>query len=93
LNAQTSASISAQQSRAASGIAQADKEIARVRDVLRMIDELETEYDKVRHIRDIVKSFRGRVEGLERRVDGKPPKGRGGAAAAGASCSHAGSRR
>ena len=42
-----------------------------MRDILRMIDELETEYDKVRHIRDIVKSFRGRVEGLERRVDAK----------------------
>jgi hypothetical protein len=25
----------------------------------------------VRHIRDIVKGFRARVEGLERRVDGK----------------------
>ena len=49
-----------------------------MRDILRMIDELELEYDKVRHIRDIVKSFRGRVEGLERRVDGKMSKGRGG---------------
>ena len=49
-----------------------------MRDILKMIDELETEYDKVRHIRDIVKSFRGRVEGLERRVDAKTSKGRGG---------------
>ncbi len=59
-----------------------------MRDILRMIDELETEYDKVRHIRDIVKSFRGRVEGLERRVDAKSShssshSSRGGKAVAG----------
>lgn len=46
-----------------------------MRDILRTIDELETEYDKVRHIRDIVKGFRARVEGLERRVDAKSTRG------------------
>ncbi|MCJ1278685.1 hypothetical protein MMC21_006502 [Puttea exsequens] len=71
LTAQTQRSISHQSSRAASSIAAADAEIARFRDILRQIDELETEFDKVRHIRDIVKGFRARVEGLERRVDGK----------------------
>ncbi|KAG8528704.1 uncharacterized protein KY384_006391 [Bacidia gigantensis] len=59
LNAQTSASISAQTSRTATSIAQADKEIARMKDIIRMIDDLENEYDKVRHIRDIM----GVVEG------------------------------
>lgn len=49
----------------------ADAEIARFRGILRQIDELETEFDKVRHIRDIVKGFRSRVEGLEKRIDGK----------------------
>ena len=57
-----------------------------MKSILRTIDELETEYDKVRHIRDIVKSFRGRVETLERRVDGRP---RGG----GGSSSYSSSRR
>ena len=46
-----------------------------MRDILRMIDELETEYDKVRHIRDIVKQYKGRVLELERRVDGKSSRG------------------
>ena len=62
----------AQSSRATAGaMAAADAEIARFRDILRQIDELEVEFDKVRHIRDIVKGFRARVEGLERRVDGR----------------------
>ncbi|KAK0507320.1 hypothetical protein JMJ35_010358 [Cladonia borealis] len=84
LTAQTSASTISQSNRAATSIAAADAEIARFREILRQIDELETEFDKVRHIRDIVKSFRARVEGLERRVDGRAPpshhgssKGRG----------------
>lgn len=52
-------------------MAAADAEITRFREILRQIDELEVEFDKVRHIRDIVKGFRARVEGLERRVDGR----------------------
>ena len=79
LNAQTTASIAAQTSRNATSIAQADKEIARMHDILRLIDDLEAEYAKVRKIRDTVKSFRGRVEGIERRIDAKHMgKGRGG---------------
>ena len=68
LTAQTQRSTIHQSSRAQSSIAAADAEIARFRDILRQIDDLETEFDKVRHIRDIVKGFRSRVEGLERRV-------------------------
>ncbi|MCJ1484310.1 hypothetical protein MMC06_004478 [Schaereria dolodes] len=71
LSAQTTLSTNATSLSAASSLASADAEIARFRNVLQQIDELETEFDKVRHIRDIVKSFRGRVEGLERRVDGR----------------------
>ena len=48
-------------------MAMADAEIARFHEILRQLDELEREFDKVRHIRDIVKGFRGRVERLERR--------------------------
>ena len=50
-------------------MAAADAEIARFKDIIRQIDELETEFDKVRHIRDIVKGFRSRVESLDKRMD------------------------
>jgi len=46
----------------------ADAEIARFRAILHRIDELETEFDKIRRIRDIVRSFRARVEQMERRL-------------------------
>lgn len=60
-----------QSSRAGNAMATADAEIARFRGILRQIDELETEFDKVRHIRDIVKGFRARVEGLEKKFDAR----------------------
>ena len=71
LTAQTQNSTLSRSRSAASTIASADAEIARFRDILRQIDELETEFDKVRHIRDIVKGFRRRVESLGGRMDGR----------------------
>ncbi|KAL8925021.1 MAG: hypothetical protein Q9208_003705 [Pyrenodesmia sp. 3 TL-2023] len=71
LTAQTQISTINQSSRAGAAMAAADAEIARFRDIIRQIDELETEFDKVRHIRDIVKGFRARVEGLERKMDAR----------------------
>ena len=71
LTAQTQISTTAQSARAGETIASADAEIARFHEILRQIDELEVEFDKVRHIRDIVKGFRSRVEGLERKIDGR----------------------
>ncbi|KAL8859836.1 MAG: hypothetical protein Q9178_003669 [Gyalolechia marmorata] len=71
LTAQTQISTINQSSRADAAMAAADAEIARFRDIIRQIDELETEFDKVRHIRDIVKGFRARVEGLERKMDSR----------------------
>ncbi|MCJ1476121.1 hypothetical protein MMC13_004786 [Lambiella insularis] len=68
LSAQTTMSTTSQSRRAASTVANADAEIARFKEILRQIDELEMEFDKVRHIRDIVKSFRARVEGLGGRM-------------------------
>ncbi|KAL8903771.1 MAG: hypothetical protein Q9171_007284 [Xanthocarpia ochracea] len=68
---QTQTSTINQSSRAGAAMAAADAEIARFRDIIRQIDELETEFDKVRHIRDIVKGFRARVEGLERKMDSR----------------------
>ena len=71
MTAQTQTSTMSRSRSAASTIASADAEIARFRDILRQIDELETEFDKVRHIRDIVKGFRRRVESLGGRIDGR----------------------
>lgn len=69
LTQQTQISVSAQSARAGNAMAAADAEIARFRDVLWQIDEMEVELGKVMHIRDIVKAYRSRVEGLERRMD------------------------
>src|SRR3954452_14733018 len=58
-----------QYDRAGNAIAIADSEIARFHDILRQIDELEVDFDRIRHIRDIVRSYRQRVEEMEREVD------------------------
>ncbi|KAL8717451.1 MAG: hypothetical protein Q9225_005301 [Loekoesia sp. 1 TL-2023] len=71
LTAQAQISTINQSSRTGAAMAAADAEIARFHSILRQIDELETEFDKVRHIRDIVKGFRARVEGLERKMDAR----------------------
>ena len=46
----------------------ADAEIARFRAILQQIDELENEFEKIKRIREIVRSFRARVEQMERRL-------------------------
>lgn len=48
---------------------EANAEIARMRSILIQIDELETECEKIQRIRDIVMSFRARLEAIERRLD------------------------
>jgi len=58
-----------QYDRAGNAIALADSEIARFHDILRQIDELELDFDRIRHIRDIVRSYRQRVEEMEREVE------------------------
>jgi len=58
-----------QYDRAGNAIAIADAEIARFHDILRQIDELELDFDRIRHIRDIVRSYRQRVEEMESEVD------------------------
>lgn len=57
-----------QYDRAGNAIQSADAEIARFRAILREIDELQVEFDKVRRIGEIVKGFKSRVEHLERRL-------------------------
>ena len=58
-----------QYDRAGNAIAIADAEIARFHEILRQIDELEVDFDRIRHIRDIVRSYRQRVEEMEREVE------------------------
>lgn len=49
-------------------VAAAEAEIHRFHAILAQIDELEIEFDKIRHMREIVRGMRARVESLERRV-------------------------
>jgi hypothetical protein len=65
-----------QYDRAGNAIAIADAEIARFHDILRQIDELEVDFDRIRHIRDIVRSYRQRVEEMEREVEHSSSSGR-----------------
>lgn len=55
--------------RAGNLIDNADAEIQRYHDIMAQIDELELDFDRIRHIRDIVRDFRRRAEELERELD------------------------
>ncbi|OJJ85196.1 uncharacterized protein ASPGLDRAFT_124797 [Aspergillus glaucus CBS 516.65] len=55
--------------RAGNVIRNADAEIARTRSILTSIDDLETEFAKIANIREIVKQYRARIEGLDQRLD------------------------
>ncbi|KAF1962934.1 hypothetical protein CC80DRAFT_398835 [Byssothecium circinans] len=68
LSQQTQTATQIQYDRAGNAIQNADAEIARFRAILREIDELQVEFDKVRRIGEIVKGFKARVERLERRI-------------------------
>ncbi|KAJ5437858.1 uncharacterized protein N7473_005226 [Penicillium subrubescens] len=69
LEDQMQLSIQNSYDRAGNVIRNADAEIARTRSILASIDELDNELAKISHIRDIVKSFRGRIETLDHRMD------------------------
>ncbi|KAI1258369.1 hypothetical protein F5Y18DRAFT_421448 [Xylariaceae sp. FL1019] len=47
----------------------ADAEIARYQELMAQIDELEVDFDRIEHIRDIVRDYRQRVEQLERELE------------------------
>jgi len=66
LHRATEIATESQYDRAGNAIQLADAEIARFRAILQQIDDLETEFDKIKRIREIVRSFRARVEQLER---------------------------
>ncbi|PSR94024.1 hypothetical protein BD289DRAFT_459499 [Coniella lustricola] len=47
----------------------ADAEIRRFQLIMSQIDELEIEFDRIRHIRDIVRDYRQRVQEMERALE------------------------
>jgi hypothetical protein len=65
---QTQLATQAQFDAAGNAVALADEEIERYTEVLRQIEELQTEWDKLRRVGEIVKAFRARVEALDRRI-------------------------
>ncbi|KAG4429919.1 hypothetical protein DL95DRAFT_378301 [Leptodontidium sp. 2 PMI_412] len=65
-----------QYDRAGNAIAIADSEIARFHEILRQIDELEVDFDRIRHIRDIVRGYRQRVEEMEQQLEQSGSSGR-----------------
>jgi hypothetical protein len=69
LEQQMQLSIQNSYDRAGNVIRDADAEIARTRSILASMDELENELAKIGHIREIVKSFRARIESLDHRLD------------------------
>ncbi|KID73626.1 uncharacterized protein G6M90_00g002620 [Metarhizium brunneum] len=58
-----------QYDRAGNIIDGADAEIERYRQILVQLDELETDFDRIAHIKEIVKGYRSRVEELERDLE------------------------
>lgn len=58
-----------QYDRAGNIIDGADAEIARYADILRQLDELEIDFDRIAHIKEIVKGYRSRVETLEKDLE------------------------
>ncbi|KAK4466709.1 hypothetical protein QBC42DRAFT_63062 [Cladorrhinum samala] len=55
--------------RAGNLIDNADAEIARYHRIMADIDELELDFDRIRHIRDIVRDYRRRAEELDRELE------------------------
>ncbi|KOS20754.1 hypothetical protein ESCO_004105 [Escovopsis weberi] len=55
-----------QYDRAGNVIDGADAEIARYTEILRQLDELEVDFDRIAHIKEIVKGYRSRVESRQK---------------------------
>jgi hypothetical protein len=69
LSEQSSIVTMQQYDRAGNLVDNADAEIARFQDIMGQIDELEVDFDRIAHIRDIVRDYRQRVEQLERELE------------------------
>lgn len=51
----------------------ADAEIRRFHQIIAQVEELEVEFDRIRHIRDIVRGYRQRVQEMERALESSQP--------------------
>jgi hypothetical protein len=58
----------AQNNQGGNALRTANAEIARFQQIMQQIDQLELEFEKIKRIREIVRSFRVRVEELDRRL-------------------------
>ncbi|KAI0020677.1 hypothetical protein F4780DRAFT_779356 [Xylariomycetidae sp. FL0641] len=58
-----------QYDRAGNLVDTADAEIARYQDIMAQLDELDVDFDRIAHIAEIVRQYKGRVEALEREMD------------------------
>jgi hypothetical protein len=69
LSEQSAMFTTAQYDRAGNLIEVADSEIQRFHDILQQLDELELDFDRIRHIKEIVRGYRQRVEDMERDLE------------------------
>jgi hypothetical protein len=69
LTAQSALVAQQEYDRAGNAIEIADAEIERLNGIMQQIDELEEDWERMARLKEIVKSFRARVEDVERRVE------------------------
>ena len=65
----TQNSVQASSNRSASSMQNTDNEIARMRRIIAEIDSLEADFERVKHIRDVVGQIKARVDGVSSRLD------------------------
>lgn len=65
---QSQTATQAQYDRAGNLIQMADEQIVRFQQIIQQIDELQTEWNKLKRIGEIVKAMKERVEELDRRL-------------------------
>lgn len=73
LTEQTQIVTMAMYDEAANMIDNCDAEIRRYQSIIAQIDDLELDFDRIRHIRDIVRGYRQRVQELERTLEASQP--------------------
>lgn len=69
LSEQTQMFTQVQYDRAGNIIDGADAEIARFTEIMRQLEELEMDFDRIANVKSIVKGYRSRVEDLERSLE------------------------
>lgn len=70
LSEQSAMAAQTQYDRAGNAIQMADSEIARLHKMIRQIDELDAELDRLARVREVVASYRARVLDMERELEG-----------------------